>query len=445
MHLSRYMIEALDPTDFESVLLFSTRGGGEVIRLPQDTLSKMRAGLFESLSEEIVEKLRTNRILVDESPSEEFAIVLRENDQVVRSIDTLTVTYMPSASCPHGCWKPTMGGYCGQQHSSIHASETTEAELVEHVRSRLQNYKYSLVHLKIFGGEPLTRPESVASMMDRISIIARSASVLLTISMVTSGFLFHIRIARRLLVLGLDEVEVTLDGLAEQHDRRRGTLGGGSTFVRTYRNLMDVGHAEDLKSLRINIRMNADSRNYADVLPLMDTLERDGLLPRCRFYLAPVRDWGGNRAGSQYLNRLEFARWEMKVIARQVERNFAGAPLLPPRRFVTCPALDEHSTIFAPDGQRHQCSETPLTSINEFLPAELPQSSSWKDSWADRLKATEQPCNSCNLLPLCGGACPKDWLLGIVPCPSFKDNIRERIALSALAGSHLGPDVDGCR
>jgi uncharacterized protein len=39
-------------------------------------------------------------------------------------------------------------------------------------------------------------------------------------------------------------------------------------------------------------------------------------------------------------------------------------------------------------------------------------------------------CRECIMLPLCGGLCPKHWLDGReIPCPSFKNNLPERLRL----------------
>ena len=40
------------------------------------------------------------------------------------------------------------------------------------------------------------------------------------------------------------------------------------------------------------------------------------------------------------------------------------------------------------------------------------------------------PCNTCTMLPVCGGACPKSWQEGNAACPSNKFNIKEKLALN---------------
>ena len=41
-------------------------------------------------------------------------------------------------------------------------------------------------------------------------------------------------------------------------------------------------------------------------------------------------------------------------------------------------------------------------------------------------------CSTCKIFPICGGACPKEWKEGRIPCPSFKINLKERMLMQFL-------------
>ena len=41
-------------------------------------------------------------------------------------------------------------------------------------------------------------------------------------------------------------------------------------------------------------------------------------------------------------------------------------------------------------------------------------------------------CWTCPMLPTCGGACPKEWSEGRIPCPPTKFNIKERMLLAVV-------------
>jgi uncharacterized protein len=44
-------------------------------------------------------------------------------------------------------------------------------------------------------------------------------------------------------------------------------------------------------------------------------------------------------------------------------------------------------------------------------------------------KGEHSQCGACRMLPVCGGACPKQWSEGRVPCPPAKTNMPERLTL----------------
>ncbi|AZZ58838.1 SPASM domain-containing protein [Riemerella anatipestifer] len=50
----------------------------------------------------------------------------------------------------------------------------------------------------------------------------------------------------------------------------------------------------------------------------------------------------------------------------------------------------------------------------------------------DILNRTHSNCIECIFFPVCSGECPKQWMNGKVPCPSFKFNMGERLLLEYL-------------
>jgi hypothetical protein len=53
-------------------------------------------------------------------------------------------------------------------------------------------------------------------------------------------------------------------------------------------------------------------------------------------------------------------------------------------------------------------------------------------NWLQDVRGDISPCKSCNLFPVCGGGCPKQWYDGGVACPSYKYNIEDRLVLDYL-------------
>lgn len=62
------------------------------------------------------------------------------------------------------------------------------------------------------------------------------------------------------------------------------------------------------------------------------------------------------------------------------------------------------------------------------------------DDWHDAVAAGEIPCRRCLFFPVCGGACPKQWRDGTVPCPPFKYAVQQRMELVADINGLTMPD-----
>jgi uncharacterized protein len=147
------------------------------------------------------------------------------------------------------------------------------------------------------------------------------------------------------------KIEITLDGTAEHHDRRRFTKAGTGTFERIFENLVALARREDL-SVGLNVRCNVDQHNRHGVLPLLQRLAEAGVQRRITaFYVSPVVNWG-NDAGDRNVARDEFARWEIEWFVEMFKLGFPVG-VLPERQAANCMALapeaelvDPHGTLF---------------------------------------------------------------------------------------------------
>ena len=177
-----------------------------------------------------------------------------------------------------------------------------------------------------------------------------------------------------------------------------------------------------------------------DVLPLLQLLGGLGIVPPIGFYVAPIRDWGKFHARTKYESRQDFARLETLVFARMIQLGLRPE-LLPRKLLRTCVATGLEPSVLAPDGQMYFCTETPLARRNT---QPTTHSKHWTDldldEWYSMVSSGAVPCSNCDFLPLCGGACPKEWMQEGIPCPPFVENIDQRITL--LGRSKREPNRD---
>ena len=80
-------------------------------------------------------------------------------------------------------------------------------------------------------------------------------------------------------------MQITVDGLKMQHDKRRHLRNGDGTFDKIYKNLKLF----EEYSIRVDVRMNVDNENYGDYIALKELLKKlDN--PNIILYPSPVED-----------------------------------------------------------------------------------------------------------------------------------------------------------
>jgi uncharacterized protein len=432
LRVSKYARLFCDPADFSSHLLVSLAlAPPRIFRVSSSVADALRTSALDRLDFKTITLLHESRVLVPRDANE-LVDVIAENRRVTQESKILQRIIMPTANCVHGCNLPQYGAYCGQQHTDVGLSGAQISRELHEIEVQLQSGRYEVLDLGFFGGEPLLRFQAICSILGAARALCEQYFVSLRARMTTSGFLLTLAKAETLVNSGLAEFEVTLDGLAPTHDVRRCTKAGGPTFDKTYDNLLSIAHSKTLTQLLGTVRMNIDSRNQNDVIPLLDTLISDGIVPRFNFYVSPVRNVGVMRAGSTFLDRRKLAEIELRVLRRAMSLGVVVDPV-PGREYTICPAVNPNAKVVDPFGAAHRCTETPLVHLQHELPQGFGRDDDWQGGWESVLSRNAVPCSACTLFPVCGGACPKDWLQGNPPCPIYKDNMHERVVLAAYS------------
>lgn len=240
--------------------------------------------------------------------------------------------------------------------------------------------------------------------------------------------------------MNVESVEVTLDGIEEFHDTHRYTKENLPSFKLIFENLKTILNRPDFKDLkcRITIRCNVDEDNREGVYPLIDLLAKEGLDSKISyFYPIGIYSWG-NDAHLNSLNKDDFAKRELDWYAYMLQYDFAVG-VLPARKKVVCMSVNPNSDVYDADGNIYNCTEiayVPTYDNSDYISGNLANQDSYKRNmitdWNDTLLAKKYPCSSCQLLPVCGGACPKSWHEDMRACPPFKFNIKEKLLFTYL-------------
>jgi uncharacterized protein len=217
------------------------------------------------------------------------------------------------------------------------------------------------------------------------------------------------------------EVQVTLDGPREIHDRRRPHRDGGATFDRAAAGIDALVKA----GVPVNLRVVADKENLPSLPELAAFAASRGWLdlPSSRFKTQVGRNYElfgcASRQGRDALfDRVELWADYLALAEQHPElRRFhsprfhglghlAESGELPPPNFDACPAA-KTEWAFAPDGFVYGCTATvghPAHRLGTFHPG-VARDEAAIARWSGRSTLTIPECGRCALAPVCGGGC----------------------------------------
>lgn len=364
------------------------------------------------------------------------AVVPVEEDELSRVLEVMrtgsddparrSFTIMPTAYCNMAC------SYCGQEHFKSSARMQRIARRVEAV---IADPATGEVHISWFGGEPMLALGVIRELSARFRTAAEAHGKGYSASMPTNGSLLTERTLRVLREdCALDDLEVTIDGPPEVHDRRRLKRNGSGSFhqiVSVLRDSLPPG-------VKLTIRVNIDSDNEDSIADLLHELARVPLL--ANLALMPVHSWG-NDVSDVELEVKRFAQREAQWLRLAASLGFGVGAIPNVLKRTTCAATTRYAEIVDPAERVYSCSEHPLVpgvrdtgviaTAADLIESTGKRPTGMFDDWYDSVESHDVQCGRCPILPICGGSCPKLWREGHIPCPSIKFNFQDRLELAA--------------
>lgn len=443
LKLSKYIHFSRDEDIMpDSFYLYATRSGA-ALEIDTKHYETIAAGNWQEIPDHIAEALIRIEALVPEE-EDELDAILALNKENVKDSDSrfLSFTIQPTANCQLGCW------YCGQHHEKKVSSTETNDAIYNRIISKAENMKGQLRGLSIswYGGEPLTGLSSVEELSAKLINYCTENNINYDATMVTNALALKPKTFNRLVEeYKITRFQVTIDGTAEFHDKRRMLKNGNASFDIIFNNVKEIVHSEFFKTHKPSmlIRCNVDGENKENVMDLVDMLHEHDMLDKIDFNLAPIHDWGDNGASKiNGVTKDEFASFEIDVMLKI--HNYGLLPrrgLIPLRKHNVCMVVSSNSEVYDAYGNVSTCWEVPYTPVyenTEYYAGNLMKDPNLDSSkvnmrnWYNEIPTNDSWCKSCKFLPVCGGSCPKHWNRGTPACPSFKYNIDERLFLSKL-------------
>ncbi|MGN6091024.1 MAG: radical SAM protein [Luteibacter jiangsuensis] len=303
------------------------------------------------------------------------------------------------------------------------------------VRSRLGALKE--LSVSWFGGEPLYGMEAIDDLGPFFTQIADEAGLRYHTHMTTNGYLLTDDVADRLLAARINDFQITLDGLPEDHDRHRGARDGGKTFDTIFRNLCRLAERPD--RFTVVIRVNFDKENSPGLEAFLPMLQ-ERFANDDRFVLAfhSVGQWGGANDANLAVcgvDESQAVRTKVTALARSLGLNVTGGwqPGLGAGEEV-CYAARPYNFIVGAHGDLMKCT-IDLDKADHNIVGTL-KADGTLDLDVDKMALWTEPaferdsgCQSCHMLAACQGVhCPKIRIdSGERPCPGIRRTAKQEM------------------
>jgi len=221
---------------------------------------------YMSLDKETIEYLREKKVLIEEEEKYLFYLECKSKYYGVMNDDSaLGLVIAPTIQCNFNC------PYCFESKSSNKVmSYETEIKLVDFIR---RHERAKAINLTWYGGEPLVAFDRIKSIWHHFSKDLPKIKIQ-NHSIVTNGSLITDSVINFFKNTAVSFVQITLDGIKDNHNATRCLKDGTPTFDVVFANIIKTAKA--IPSSNVAVRVNVNRNNPGDYAKIYKLFEREG-------------------------------------------------------------------------------------------------------------------------------------------------------------------------
>jgi uncharacterized protein len=354
----------------------------------------------------IGEYLSRRGFLVREKVNEMDEFRYRYSQEQWRS-DKLQLILLASEDCNFRCV------YCYEKFRN----GTMSPEIRQGIQNMVLQRAPRLSDLSVgwFGGEPLYGWDAVEELSPFFRRVADSHGIAHSQNMTTNGYLLSEEKATKLLEWGCRSYQITVDGLAAEHDCKRVGRDGSPTHAVILDNLRSLKARSD--RFTVAVRVNFDQNNVPRLAAFLEALSEDfGGDSRFKLRFRAVGKWGGDNDDNlstcgvgEKRQVLRALRHKADEVNLSPEGGIRGAAKFGSE---VCYAARPYNFIVSATGKLMKCTvvldELPENVVGQLHPDGTMQLSQERmGKWVNPHWEHDTMCQKCHMLPSCQGAnCP---------------------------------------
>lgn len=354
--------------------------------------------LLQQNDKEFISVLLQQGILVDESINEISKYKYFYYSKIFNK-ELLNVTIAPTMRCNFSC------PYCfeGDNKNFSQMSEEIENQIVQFL---IKQSEKKNIQICWFGGEPLLAFDKILSISNKLNEnnISYSANI------ITNGSLLKEEFITKLSTLHLTHIQISLDGVGEEHDRNRHYKNGRSSFDDICQNIEKLLELTDIKLyLQVGVD-NSKPNSYRNVYYYIKERFPKALASKqIEVGANVIKNRSDFDTKNNCFSKKQLFEKDLRELKDPIYEKFSpGLPLLSSPCMYRLP----HTLAIDSKGYIYHCLEhmgQPTLSIGNITTGKLSSMQLANMAFAAD-PFLDEKCQRCNVLPICGGGCPLDRL-----------------------------------
>ncbi len=307
----------------------------------------------------------------------------------------------PTMDCNFGC------PYCYETRQTTYLSNEVEDRIVAFVSGLAASVRK--INVVWYGGEPLLAYSIISRMSAKMIEACQACSTEYTATMISNGYLFDRIDISTFKELKINNVQITVDGPEEIHNKRRYLINKHlPTFSKIIANL----HLLESHGIMFNIRINVDNTNINHVDELLAFL-KDNQLDSHPVSFGHIREFNRplKELTKDLCSKQQYTNINMILHSKLIDLNFTSARIICPQIKKTyCAANCLQSLVIDPGGDLYKCWND-IGYINKSVGNILTSESGGKSQYNDYTlfnPFSDCDCVDCIMLPVCMGGCVFD-------------------------------------